>query len=58
MDIDTGKFKSTQIKVMQKELKARQDKINQLNFTIKGGRADSRLIFACWIVTVILYFIK
>ena len=58
MDIDTDKFKSTQIKIMQKELKSRHDKIQQLNLDLKVEKSDSRVIFVCWIVTMILYFIK
>ena len=58
MDIDTDKFKSTHIKIMQKELKSRHDKIQQLNLDLKVEKSDSRVIFVCWIVTMILYFIK
>ena len=58
MDVDTDKFKSTHIKLMQKELKLRHDKIQQLNIALEVERADTRVLFVCWVITLMLYFIK
>ena len=58
MDIDTDKFKSTHIKIMQKELKSRHDKIQQLNLDLKVLRMHHNAILACLLTIAILYLLK
>lgn len=58
MEIDIDEIKSVQVKVMQIELKRRNKVIENLASQLKSEKEGYRVIFVCWIVTLMLYFFK